>query len=323
MVVSEKPLTGSKANRMAIIDMGSNTFNLLVADVVDQSLRVVHSEKIAVLLGRGMNSSRHIDSEAAQRALKALETLQNKARSLHCIHCFALATAAMREAENGAELAQEWTAKTDCPIRIISGEQEAELIARGVQAQVPWHSFRSALIMDIGGGSTECIAIANGNIEQLWSFKAGAVRMLEAWKGSDPAHKSELQALDQLHQARFAPLLNHNLPQKPELLLGSSGFFDTLAELDFQRKAAEQTRDQAPYSMDLEQFMDWTMRIQKSSLQERLTWPGMPEFRAPYAVVSARQTAFLMQHFQIPRLLCVRYSLKEGALLSARENGWT
>ncbi len=322
MAVSEKPLTDSRANRLAIIDMGSNTFNLLVADVEQQTILPVFTEKIPVLLGRGMNSSRHIGLEAAKRALQAVETLQKKALALHSSQCFALATAAMREAENGAELARHWTTQTGCPIRIISGEQEAELIARGVQAQVPWDSFRSALIMDIGGGSTECIAIADGKIQKLWSFKAGAVRMLETWQGSDPAHASELQSLDQLHQARFAPLLNHHFPQKPELLLGSSGFFDTLAELDFQSQAADQNRGQEPYPMDLAQFMDWTTRIQKSSLQERLTWPGMPEFRAPYAVVSARQTAFLMQHFQIPRLLCVRYSLKEGALLLAREKGW-
>jgi exopolyphosphatase / guanosine-5'-triphosphate,3'-diphosphate pyrophosphatase len=322
VAISKKPITSSESNRLAIIDMGSNTFNLLVADIVDQSLRVVHSEKIAVLLGRGMNSSRRIDSEAAQKALNAVEILQNKARSLHSSHCFALATAAMREAENGAQLAQEWTAKTGCPIRIISGEQEAELIARGVQAQVPWNSFRSALIMDIGGGSTECIAIADGTIEQLWSFKAGAVRMLEAWQGSDPARESELQDLLQLHRARFAPLLNYKFSQTPELLLGSSGFFDTLADLAFQSHSSGQNRSQEPYPMDLAQFMDWNSRIQKSSLQERLSWPGMPEFRAPYAVVSAQQTAFLMQQFQIPRLWCVRYSLKEGALLAACEKGW-
>ncbi|MBK9174981.1 MAG: phosphatase [Flavobacteriales bacterium] len=296
----------------AIVDLGTNTFNLLIYEQGEAGLRVVKSVELPVFLGKGGIEKGAITADAFARGMGALRQHKATAEAQGVTSIRGFGTSMLRNARNGAEFVRGAQEELGIGITILPGEQEAELILAGVRQAVPFGS-QPSLVMDIGGGSTEFILATNKALMWKRSFELGVTRLRERIPISDPITVEE--------EARIARHLDNQLEalyavverQEPHVLVGSAGSFDTLASI----VAAEQGIALAPETTSLAftalAFDAIKDRLLRMTRAERLRVPGLPEHRVdtiPYALI---QIDRVLLAGGIRELAWSRYALKEGA----------
>ncbi|HXC03767.1 MAG TPA: phosphatase, partial [Bacteroidia bacterium] len=194
--------------RLAIIDLGTNTFNLLIAEThADGSYRVIFKTKVASKLGEGGINEGIIRPPAFQRGIDALKGYKIKMEELGVQTIYAFATSAIRSASNGSDFVQAVKEQTGIEIKVISGDREAELIYYGVRKAVHMQESYS-LIMDVGGGSTEFIIANKHRIIWKQSFNLGAARLLARFHESDPITIVEIERLRAYLLKELLPLFD-------------------------------------------------------------------------------------------------------------------
>jgi len=300
----------------AILDLGTNTFNLLVRSA-DGAL--VFSDKVAVRLGAGGLRDGVITPEAAQRAVEAVAQHVRSARAYGAARSFAFATSAMRSTANGAELAARIERETGQPVNVIDGDQEAAFIAAGVGQAWPELSERH-LIMDIGGGSTEFIVREAG--QNLWaaSFALGVTRLNEHFLPNDPPNPQQWAEIDVHMATEFAPLWRALEAYPCDLLVGSSGSFDTLYNVMAHRDGrSELELGQARAEFALDLWNETSKAVQSATTEARLLMPGMLAMRAETLHFSARQIDVVLARLNARRMLLSGYALKEGVWSSIQD----
>ncbi len=302
--------------RLAIFDLGTNTFNLLVRDADGSLLR---SEKLPVKLGAGGLRSDEISPDAEERAIAAMHQHKAWAQEAGASRGYAFATSAMRSTRNGAEVAARIERETGIPVNIIDGDQEAAFIAGGVAQAWPERS-EPRLIMDIGGGSTEFILLDGTDVLYAESFPLGVTRLVERFQPSDPMTPEDAARINAHTEALLAPLWTWLKHVPATCLIGSSGSFDTIfnvLEGAHGRPILELGTYRAEFSLDkLPALLD---RLIASSKVERLLMPGMLEMRADTLQVSALQIQLILDRLTPKTMLLSGYALKEGVWSSLQE----
>lgn len=303
----------------AVIDLGTNTFNLLIGRVVDGQIVAEHRSKISVKLGKGGFSERRIEPDAYERGIRAIEEHMTKLTQFDVDHILAYATSAVRDASNGEAFVAELKVRFGIDVQIIDGDREAELICEGVKASAPFGDER-LLIMDIGGGSTEFIIAQGKNIEWKKSYPLGVSRILEQLTPEDPISKENTSALEELLSSSLNELKSMLQKFPTRHLVGSSGSFDTLSELIIQGKYGKQEGLKGNrYDFRLEDYYEIHEKLLFSNLKERLEMPGMIEMRAEMMVVSSAIIHFIITQFNFEKMTLSTYALKEGALILNQE----
>ena len=186
--------------RVAAIDIGSNSIRLLVAEVEDRpggmTVDALARAGEICRLARGLDKSGSIEEAAAQRAGVLAAEFVRRARSLGAQHIVVCATAAIRSARNGAEVAEIIGQQAGVPVRILSGDEEARLVYRSVILGLGRSASRSACVaFDIGGGSTEVVSGVGASAGRWASLPFGAVSLTERHLQSDPPAADEMDAL--------------------------------------------------------------------------------------------------------------------------------
>jgi exopolyphosphatase/guanosine-5'-triphosphate,3'-diphosphate pyrophosphatase len=299
-------------DKIAIIDLGTNTFHLLIVEVTDGEEKIIHKEKVAVKLGEGGISEGNISVAAEERALKTMLYFKDKIKEEQVEQIFASATSAMRNAKNGKEVIQRIYDETGISIKLISGLEEAKFIHMGVKKALEIGP-EPALIMDIGGGSVEFI-ICN-NIEVFWmqSFEIGAQRLLDKFHKHDPILPKDIEKLDDFLRKELEELKVKMDIYQPHHLIGSSGTFDTLIDINYMEKGIEKPEDVA-FSLSLEDFDRIFDEIIHKSREERMAIPGMIEMRVDMIVVAVCLIQFLIENNEFLDIKVSTYALKEGLL---------
>ena len=302
--------------RLAIFDLGTNTFNLLVRDADGSLLR---SEKLPVKLGAGGLRSDEISPDAEERAIAAMQQHKAWAQEAGASRGYAFATSAMRSTRNGAEVASRIERETGIPVNIIDGDQEAAFIAGGVAQAWPERS-EPRLIMDIGGGSTEFILLDGTEVLYAESFPLGVTRLVERFQPSDPMTAEDIARINAHTEALLAPLWTWLQHASASCLIGSSGSFDTIfnvLEGMHGRPMLELGTYRAEFPLgELPALLD---RLIASSKVERLLMPGMLEMRADTLQVSALQIQLILDRLTPKTMLLSGYALKEGVWSSLQE----
>ena len=163
--------------RLAAIDIGSNSIRLVVAEAQRQGrYRVLDEEREATRLGRSLASTDRLDEEAIEAALAALRRFQTIVAGIGVESLHAIATCAVREANNGNEFCQRVLRQFDLKIEVISAEQEAQLAFHSVRRRFDL-AGKNTLVVDIGGGSTEIVLASGDHIEAIYATCLGAVRL--------------------------------------------------------------------------------------------------------------------------------------------------
>lgn len=298
--------------KQAIIDLGTNTFNLLVFERdVTGAVRVVHSEEQPVFLGRGGIEHGLIAPDAFARGIEALRAHKVTAEVNGAQRITGFGTSALRNARNGVDFVRA-AEVLGIAITIVRGEEEAELILAGVRQAVPFSS-KPALVMDIGGGSIEFILATDKALMWKRSFELGVTRLRERIPISDPITLEEEERVAQHLDSALEPLWAIIDRHEPHLLIGSAGSFDTLAAVITNERGTELSPDALTLAFSALEFDALRDRLLRLPRAERLRIPGLPEHRVdtiPYALIAIER---VLTAGGIRDLAWSRYALKEGA----------
>lgn len=302
--------------RLALIDLGTNTFHLLISEIDETGKpTVLYKIKAPVKLGRGGISSGEIAPDAYERAIVTLMAFQEKMEEYRVDEVKALATSAMRNASNGQELAADIKKQLGFDIEIISGDREAELICHGVRTAMDLGEEKN-LIIDIGGGSVEFIIADRNTIFWKQSFEIGAQRLLDQFFKHDPIPANEILAEKAFLTHKLEPLTQAVQEFKPKTLIGSSGTFDTLCDIESLKRGINRLENnpQPETPLAISHFYQIYHEILPMNHAQRLAIPGMIEMRADMIVVALVLIDFVLQEYQLEKIRVSAYALKEGML---------
>lgn len=299
--------------KIAVIDLGTNTFHILVAKATDDVAEILHREKVAVKIGEGGINEQVIIEEAQNRAIAALKHFKAVCERYNVREVYATATSAIRNASNSTEITDKIFRETGIHVRVISGEEEAELIYGGVKKALRL-SKELSLIMDIGGGSVEFLIADETHSYYKQSFEIGAQRLLDLFHHHDPMLPEEVIQLEAYLLEKLAPLAEAVKTLKPVTLVGSSGSFDTLSDIYCQANNIERDPDATEYPLTTESFFKIYQDILSRDKTGRMNIPGMISLRVDMIVVACSLISFVLKQYDIKNIRVSSYALKEGLL---------
>ena len=308
--------------KVAIIDMGTNTFNLLIKDM--SSRKFLIKTKISVRLGEGGLTTNKISPEASERAIAALKEHKTTIESWDVQETYAFATSAVRGAQNNADFVAEVKEKTGISVNVISGDKEAELIYYGVSQALKFGK-KNSLIVDIGGGSTELVIANNNGVLWKKSYLLGSSRLLQQFSPADPITKNDIEKLEQHFKETLGDLFQQLTTYPIHELIGSSGSFDTLSEMIIARFNYDPIPQNTPnYTFNLKEYEIISNLMIQRNYHERLNTPGMIPMRADMIVMACVLVNYLLKKLNIQQMKLSIYALKEGVFktLNDKTNLW-
>ncbi|MBR10220.1 MAG: exopolyphosphatase [Rickettsiales bacterium] len=301
--------------KVAVIDMGTNTFHLIIVEVEKDDFKIIYREKTAVKIGeKGINHGM-ITDDAIDRALKTLTKFKEVIEEEQVEQVFATATSAIRNAQNGKGLVALIKEETGIQTRIISGIQEAEYIYYGVNKALKIGD-QPSLIMDIGGGSIEFVIGTTREILWRQSFEIGGQRMVEKFHKHDPMIQEDKVALIEYLESNLQELFDACSQFSPKTLIGSSGTFDTLSDIYSLKANVEREKDATEYPLTIDAFMEIYHEMIIKGREERLAIPGMIPLRVDMIVVACELVNYIIHKLELTNIRVSAYALKEGVLLN-------
>lgn len=303
-------------NKIAIIDLGSNTFQLLVLEHNQHDFKVLHEVSKPAQIGKGGISDGYITPEAIERAVTVLQGFR-KITDQHGVppqHIKAIATSAIRNARNQEEVVQRIEEATQIKLTVIQGDEEAQLIYEGVKLGLEIERGVS-MIMDIGGGSVEFILCNQHRIFWKQSFEIGGQRLMDKFMSSDPISPASVSRLYSYLAEALLPLTNAVHQYEPTTLIGSAGSFETLVDMYFMHTHGHlPPPEQVAFELPISEFYRSFQLLMTNNKEERMAIPGMKDYRVEMIVVGACLIDFVLKTYQIKALSVSNYSLKEGVL---------
>ncbi len=290
----------------AVIDLGTNTFNLLIGQVTSGQLTILHSEKEGVGLGLGGINDGFLADDAIERAIVTLKKYVHKAQGLGAVSIRMIGTSAIRDAKNQKEFSERVFKETGIHVEVISGQQEATLIYEGTK----WtYDFSSpALIMDIGGGSTEFIHADKSGVLWADSFNIGVSRVYQKFSFSDPLSKADVATIRNYFENGISDFFK-NL--RCDLLIGSSGTFETLYEMAYE-KPFEAGVVAVPIEEDELKRIANELIASTQAQRDKNDW--IVPIRKKMAPIAAVKILWILEMCQVKKCIISPASLKEGAL---------
>jgi exopolyphosphatase/guanosine-5'-triphosphate,3'-diphosphate pyrophosphatase len=293
----------------AVIDLGTNTFHLIIADVQKGNVKVIFKTNEPVRLGEGRINENIIIPAAFERGLKTLTAFSKVMTEYNVELVKATATSAVRSAENGAEFVKRVKTDTGIEIQVITGVEEAGYIFKGVQATGVVKE--TSLIMDIGGGSTEFIICTPDKVLWKQSYNIGAARLMQAYFKSDPLNTADQRLLFSKIETELIELKEACAAHKPTELIGSAGAFESFAVLI--NKGVEPD-DIASLELDLDAYLNLSERLIMSTHEERKAMKELIPLRVDMIVMAALLTNYVIKEIGIRSLFLSTYDLKMGVL---------
>lgn len=294
-----------KKKRIAIIDLGTNTFNLLVAEKDHTGIQRIISTKDGVALGLGGINENRLSADAIDRGMATLSKFAHLSEGLHVEKIHAFGTSALRNATNAHEFLKRAKKELNIDIEVISGPREAELIYKGVASGYTFS--QQELIMDIGGGSTEFILAGPDGVEKSQSFEIGVSRIFQLFTFSDPMTGDDCEKIiNYLEKAAGDFFKNINCNR----LVGASGSFETFYKL---ARNSEFPDDQYVH-MSIDELRSGIDRIIRSTQKERDANPLIIPIRKKMAPLAAVKTKWVIDKLNITELVISPFALKEGVI---------
>jgi len=307
--------------RRAVIDVGTNSIKLLVADVSGHDVRPVHEESRQTRLGRGFYQTQRLQPEAVACTAEAVWEFAQIARERNADSIRVIATSAARDAKNPGDLTSTIERVSGLKVKIISGEQEAEWAFQGVTADLELVK-QPLLLLDVGGGSTEFILGHGEHKHFARSFPLGTVRLMEKFPHSDPPTRSEFNAcrdwiknfLKDEVRPQLEPALRRENHSREIQLVGTGGTTSILARMEakldrYDRERIEATR------LSLEQIKSHRRQLWRLPLAERKEIVGLPKLRADVILTGVVIYEMVMAEFGFQQLRVSTRGLRFAAVM--------
>jgi len=294
----------------AVIDLGTNTFHLLIATCnSDEILTEVYRERVFVKLAS--NGIETIGAKPYQTAVYTMLSYKDTLDQYGITTIRAIGTAALRTATNGPDFVKEVFDKTNIKIELISGEEEARLIHKGVTHAVPFNE-ENMLIMDIGGGSVEFIIANQDGIKWAQSFPIGVAVLFQKFHHTDPITATEIQTMYSALTNLLSPLFQQLTNYPITALIGASGTFDIVEDF-----LAEDEKFPLYARIPIHKFHPFSQQLVQMTLAQRLEMEKLPDSRADLIVVALLLIEFIIEKSNINTIYTSAYAMKEGVLLDS------
>ncbi|HEV3407596.1 MAG TPA: Ppx/GppA phosphatase family protein [Gaiellaceae bacterium] len=300
--------------RVAVVDLGTNTTRLLVADVDDDRVHELVRRTTITRLGEGVDERRRLLPVPIARVRNCLSEYRRELEALGAERTLAIATSAVRDAENGEAFLGEIEWSYGFETRLLSGHEEALLTFRGVTTARALGG--RALIVDLGGGSTELVVGGPDAVEFHESIDMGSVRMTERFLPSDPPTRAELSGCAAAVRSLLAERVPDELRDSLETAIGVAGTVTTLAALDLGLEEYDSDRVHG-HRISTDGVEAQLRRLASVPLAERRRIPALEAERAPVIVAGAVIVREVLAHFGLAGIEASERDIMDGAALAA------
>lgn len=305
-----------KSKILAAIDIGTNSFHLVIAKVNDEGIvKILSKDKEVVRLGKSSSDMKYISPEAMERAVSTLKRFKIICDSFNA-EIRAVATSATREALNRDEFINKVSERTGINIEVVSGFEEARLIYLGILQAVNVYDNR-ILLIDIGGGSTEFLVGEKGQVHYANSIKLGAVRLTEKFFNDGKFKKDNIENAKLYVRSIINPVVRHIKEEKYDLVVGTSGTITTLGSMVYSKDTGE---DFSEFNFNNFKYTNSELSdtvkeiLNAGNVQQIKQLEGVDSQRADIISAGAIILEQIVKEIGIKNITLSSYALREGIL---------
>ena len=302
--------------RVAAVDIGTNSTRLLVADVEDGRLEDVSRDSRVTRLGEGVDERRRLLPVPVTRVRNVLTDYRRTVESLDAKRTLAIATSAIRDAENGEAFLGEIEWSYGFATRLLSGHDEALMMFRGVTSERKLDE--GTVIVDIGGGSTELVAGDPDGVHWHDSLDIGSVRLTERFLHSDPPTEAELDECAAAVRALLAERVPDEIRSSTRSAVGVAGTITSLAGLALGLEEYDRDRVHG-FELSAEGLDEQLGRLASVPVEERRRMRPLDPERAPVIVAGAVIAREVLAFFGLAKLQVSERDILDGAALAAAD----
>lgn len=298
-------------HRVAVVDVGTNSTRLLVAEVAEGQVAEVERRSTVTRLGSGVDLSGRLSNDAVEATCEAIAGYVSIYEDAGAEAVDAIATSAVRDAENGSAFIAELRERFALSARVLDGEEEARLTYLGATSEQP--PAEPTLVIDIGGGSTELVIGVRERIDFHTSLQAGVVRQTERHISGDPPTAIELEEL----AAEVRGLIQGAAIEasKPTVGIAVAGTPTSLAAIEMELEPYDPARVHG-HSLSLDTIQPLLSRLASSPLIERVEIPGLHPDRAPTIVAGVVILVEAMRAFDLDSVVVSEHDILYGAAIA-------
>ena len=295
--------------RVASIDIGTNTILLLIAEVSNGVLKPLLEKETIVRLGEGVQKNGTLLEGAMERGVQTLTQYLRDCQEMGVQRIFAAGTSALREAKNAGDFLRKVEQKLNFPIEIISGEEEAQLSFLAVTRDLGTPE-KPTLVVDVGGGSTEFVFGKGNQIGHWVSLPVGSVRFTEQFLRSDPVEEKEWERLEKEITSRLSGIPQ---PQRPFTMVAVGGTATTLASVEQGLKQFDYEKIHH-FVLKRENLKKQLDLYRSRTLKERRKIPGLFPARADVILAGGAILYFAMEKLEVPSVLISCHGVRYGLI---------
>lgn len=301
--------------KTAIFDIGTNSIHMLVVEIQkDLSFEILDHEKDVTRLGDGSFEKKRLAKPVMRRALDVLDRFNKIADKNGVNRKIAVATSAVREAQNSGEFIQAVFKRTGLKIRVITGHEEGRLIYLAAKSSVETRG-KKTLVIDIGGGSMELILGDQASISFLESFKLGVSRLTDHFIHEDPPSKKELKQLDIFIEKELKKAAKRIRKERFSIVIGTAGTMMSLASIAYYEAKHRPLQLVNHFELTRKDLERVHRRLIKMNLKERLKLPGLDAKRADITVAGSVLVLALMRLLKTESITISDKGIREGLIL--------
>ncbi len=306
------------SHRVAVIDVGSNSSRLLVADVNDGEVQKIERQSRVTRLGRGVDLSGQLSAEAIEEACEAIGDYVAICGQSEVETVAAIATSAVRDASNGDAFVAELRERFAISTRVLNGYEEARLTYLGATHERP--PALPTLVIDIGGGSTELIVGHDRQISFQTSLQAGVVRHTERHLSSDPPVAAALESLAADIRSTIEGAIAGRDEARVSAGIAVAGTPTSLAAIELELDPYDPERVHG-HVLSLETIQRLLSQLASAPLEERARTPGLHADRAPTIIAGVVILVEAMRAFGLERIRVSEHDILYGtAIATASES---
>lgn len=307
-------------DRLAAIDIGTNTILLLVAEKrPDGQIVALDDRETIVRLGQGVEASGRISGEALERAVSTLRQYVELAKAYGVSGILVTGTSALRDAANRDWIVEQIRVRVGLSVRILTGEEEARLAYRGALTNKSWIRGR-VLMVDVGGGSTEFVVGQGRHVETCHSVDMGSVRLTERYLKHDPVTEAEIRRATAAIRSILAESVDWLKHLQVDAVLGVAGTVTTLQamELGLSKYDGRKVDGQR---LSAQAITRWVDRLRRLSVAERARIPGLRPERADVILAGALILEHVLEILDQEEMIVSDRGLRFGIVDQAWEEG--
>ncbi|MBI5870587.1 MAG: Ppx/GppA family phosphatase [Actinobacteria bacterium] len=295
---------------VAVIDTGTNSTRLLVAEVLDDQVREIYRQTQVTRLGEGVDRVGSLSREACARVVTCVADYATRIDDIGASRTMVIATSSVRDASDGLEFLKTLADGIGAGCRLLTGDEEAKLSFSGASAG--FGSSDSVNLFDVGGGSTEVVSGVDGRVSFARSLSLGCVRITERFITTDPVSRNELEAASGFIDDVLAREVEKGVLTKPALTIAVAGTVTALAAIDLGLESYDPARVHG-HQMSLTSIHGLIRKLSGMTLPERLRLPTMEPGRADVIIAGSLIIERLMIHTEADELTVSELDILDGA----------